>query len=287
MQGENICSFVWKKVIVHLPVLGHIIKTDGIRATISLGINSKNDFGFYDVVFSNEIGSASLRLQMVPIEPPAVPYDLKTEHIQSTSVRISWKQRFDSEFPQTFVIQMSADNIIWFNATTVYVDTEEHEGKFSTGLENLQESTIYFVRMYAYNKGGKSSFTKSFNFTTLTKDKDTTASTDDKSTLIVGVVLGLVIVALALYAAYVTILLKRKSKLKEDTIKGTDISEQSDAKMYVNMGLLTEDRGSQSSKTQADGNKTMADSKEFENQYTDLNNQLRDVGSAYDAISSI
>lgn len=51
---------------VHLTVFKYSIKTVGTKAYISMKIDSKDDFGFYDVVVSNEIGLTFRLVEIIP-----------------------------------------------------------------------------------------------------------------------------------------------------------------------------------------------------------------------------
>ncbi|XP_053372613.1 hemicentin-1-like isoform X1 [Mercenaria mercenaria] len=153
--------------VVDLLVFSHTIRTGGTRARIFMKIKSKDDFGFYDVVVSNEIDSNSRTFETVPKGPPSDPFDIKVDNIQQNTARVSWIPGFHGGFAQTFLIQLSTDRKHWRNEETVYGGTDESEEPMYKVLINLQESTIYYVRMYAFNSEGNSPFSEIHNFTTL------------------------------------------------------------------------------------------------------------------------
>lgn len=57
---------------VDLPVFKCSIKTDGTRAVISMKIVSKEGFGFYYVVVSNEIDSSFWLVEIIPISKDTI-----------------------------------------------------------------------------------------------------------------------------------------------------------------------------------------------------------------------
>lgn len=100
--------------------------------------------------------------------PPSPPYDIHVDNIQHTTVSLSWKRGFHGGFEQTFVIQLSKDKFNWSNITSVNGMLSTSKDPISKTLDGLDDSTTYFVRMFAYNIEGNSTYTDYLNYTTLT-----------------------------------------------------------------------------------------------------------------------
>lgn len=65
-QNSNVCTTFHKDTMIELPVFSHVVTTAGVKLTISIPIDSEDDFGLYDVVVKNEIGSVVLKLKIIP-----------------------------------------------------------------------------------------------------------------------------------------------------------------------------------------------------------------------------
>ncbi|XP_053409347.1 sialoadhesin-like [Mercenaria mercenaria] len=269
------------RVEINLPVFKHIIKTGGTRARIFIQILSMDDLGLYDVVVSNEIDSDTRSFEIVLKGPPSKPSDVRVDMIQYDKARLSWIRGYHGGFAQTFVIQLSTDLSNWRNVT-VYGGNDESSEPVSHVLSGLHDSTTYYVRMYAFNKEENSSLTENLNYTTPPIKEKECGHTGDSSVLIVGLVLGLVIVVVVTYAIYITVQQRRKQVF----IQKEDISEQANKQMYVNLAVSPEG-GANIKKKKERENNTLKDDAPSENQYTELNKQLRDQESAYEAISSM
>ena len=48
--------------LVPLPVFNHLIPTEGVSINISVLVQDTDDFDFYDVVLSNDVGNSSVRI---------------------------------------------------------------------------------------------------------------------------------------------------------------------------------------------------------------------------------
>ncbi|XP_053391074.1 hemicentin-1-like, partial [Mercenaria mercenaria] len=264
---------------INLPVFKNIIKTGGTIARILIQIHSMDDLGLYEVVVANEIDSVTRPFEIILKGLPSKPYDVRVDMIQYDKARLSWIRGYNGGFAQTFVIQLSTDQSNWRNVSVYGGNDESHE-PVSHVLCCLHDSTTYYVRMYAFNTEGNSSFTENLNYTT--PSEKACSHTGDSSVLIVGLVLGLVILVVVTYAIFTTVLLRRKQVF----IQKEDISEQANKQMYVNLTVSPEGRANRKKKKEPENN-TLKDDASSENQYTELNKQLRDQESAYEAISSM
>ncbi|XP_053391382.1 hemicentin-2-like, partial [Mercenaria mercenaria] len=153
------------RVEVSLPVFAHTVRTRGTKAQILIQILSQDDFGSYDVVVANEIGSSTRSFEIVPKGPPSMPNNLTVDSIQYNKAHLSWIRGYHGGLAQTFVIQLSTDLNIW-NNITVYGGLNKSLEPISEVLPGLHDSTTYYIRMFAFNNEGSSPFTEILNYTT-------------------------------------------------------------------------------------------------------------------------
>lgn len=100
-----------------------------------------------------------------------MPSNLSVDEIKYKAVRLSWLRGYHGGFAQTFVVQVSTDLKKWRNVSSIFDGKNENAKPVSTTLTNLQDSTTYFLRVYAYNDEGKSSYTDYVNFSTIAGGK--------------------------------------------------------------------------------------------------------------------
>ncbi|XP_053391410.1 protein turtle-like, partial [Mercenaria mercenaria] len=170
-KGGIIYTVSETHVDVNLPVFNHFIKTGGTRAKILIQILSADDLGTYDVVVANDVGPSTRSFEIVPKGPPSKPYNVTVDSIQYNTAHLSWIRGYHGGLAQTFVIQLSTDLNIWRNIT-VDGGLNESLEPISEVLSNLYDSTMYYIRMYAFNNKGSSPFTEFHNFTTPPKTED-------------------------------------------------------------------------------------------------------------------
>ncbi|XP_060563555.1 uncharacterized protein LOC132722945 [Ruditapes philippinarum] len=193
--------------------------------------------------------------------PPETPRGFTIDCIQHNKARLSWLPGNNGGLTQTFVIQLGTGESSWED-TEVQDGVKQNDQPISKILTGLGDSTTYFVRMYAYNKVGKSPLSEILIFTT----SPIKVETETTTTLIVGIVLSVVIVVVISYAIYVTIRLKRNISFK----KGGRAQEKGD---QVNIHI--------------EDSTNIPDSGGYDNPYTDLRTEMRDSGSPYQAISTM
>jgi len=83
-----------------------------------------------------------------------------------TSFSLSWTTGFDNGFNQTVVIQLSTNGQTWSNKTTIIGDSGSSNKKHTETLNNLDHSTLHYVRLFSYNREGNSNYSEVVNFTT-------------------------------------------------------------------------------------------------------------------------
>ncbi|XP_060578473.1 neural cell adhesion molecule 2-like [Ruditapes philippinarum] len=273
----GVTLFVDKNPVeIELPVFSHFVKINGTRSIVTIPIKSEVDYGSYIVVVSNEIGSSNRSFEVVLTEQPGSPRGFTIDYIQHNKARLSWMRGYNGGLTQTFVIQVGTDEKTWSDVK-VFDRITKDEKPITTVLSDLHDSTTYFVRAYAYNEEGNSPLSKTLNFTTSSIKVKVTIEANNTSTIIMGVVLGIVIVAFVI-SMYVIVQLKRK--LEHNPNK--DISKDTSSRKYVNVDdsikLKTENVKKKG---------TSPDVQASESQYTELDKDLKEAESAYDAISTM
>ena len=94
-----------------------------------------------------------------------MPTNVTVDEIQFNSACILWVAGYHGGASQTFVIQTSSDLVTWRNKS-VNGGLTESTVPIPNTLSGLSASTLYHLKMYAYNKEGSSQFTEILNFYT-------------------------------------------------------------------------------------------------------------------------
>ncbi|XP_060564839.1 hemicentin-2-like, partial [Ruditapes philippinarum] len=199
---------------VNLKVFGHSIKTAGVRARLSIHVQTKDAIGSYDVVVSNEINSTVRSFEIVAKGPPTLPFNLTIDNVNFNEARLSWRRGYHGGFPQTFVIKLSTDQKSWKDVEVFDGKTESDE-MISKRLSGLSPSTTYFVRMYSFNREGNSTATSSLNYTTSSK-------IETKGLNIGAIIGGAAGGSAALITILVFVLLMRRGTFAKCKAKGHD-----------------------------------------------------------------
>ena len=100
------------------------------------------------------------------IGPPNPPINVAVNAIGTTSFSLSWTAGFDNGFNQTVVIQLSTNGQTWSNKTMIIGDSGSSNKKHTETLNNLDHSTLHYVRLFSYNREGNSNYSEVVNFTT-------------------------------------------------------------------------------------------------------------------------
>lgn len=74
-------------------------------------------------------------------------------------IQISWTRCFHGGFKQTFVVQYSDDGLKWTNGTSIEGGLSTSKDRLNATQDSLKPNTLYYLRVFAYNKKGRSGFT--------------------------------------------------------------------------------------------------------------------------------
>lgn len=117
------------------------------------------DSGVYDVVATNDSGSATSATATLTVSsPPVGPTSLSVTSVDFDRVALAWSDQSTTE--TGFKIERSTNNVSWVQVATVGANTETYEDTA------LNPSTTYYYRVCAYNDVGNSSYTNTVNAAT-------------------------------------------------------------------------------------------------------------------------
>ncbi|KAK3579736.1 hypothetical protein CHS0354_034018 [Potamilus streckersoni] len=133
-----------------------LVPAPDFRATIVISISSKNDFGQYEMKVINSIGSDSKKVRIIDQITPEKPLNFHATSIQERQLSLTWLSGYHGGFNQTFVVEISLDNITWNNVSQV--NAGNRNGWFSATLSDLIPGCEYYLRLYAYNINGRGDF---------------------------------------------------------------------------------------------------------------------------------
>ncbi|KAK3586308.1 hypothetical protein CHS0354_035092 [Potamilus streckersoni] len=126
------------------------------RAILIISLSSKNDFGQYDLEVKNSIGSDSKSVRIIEQITPEKPLNFHATSIQERQLSLTWLSGYHGGFNQTFVVEISLDNITWNNVSQV--NAGNRNGWYSATLLDLIPGSEYYLRLYAYNINGRGDF---------------------------------------------------------------------------------------------------------------------------------
>ncbi|XP_052803517.1 uncharacterized protein LOC128233735 isoform X2 [Mya arenaria] len=169
-----------------------------------------NDMSDYTVRIKNDFKQTMLLIDVKPEGPPTIPTQFALNNVDQNAIEASWLAEFNGGFRQTFVIQISIDEIHWSNASIRTEDTDRSNDIYRLTISNLDHSTTYFLRLYAFNELGLSGFTSVLQATT--SDTQDHAS---KGALIGGIVGGCTSMIIAVLVASLLLWRRRRAIPKE------------------------------------------------------------------------
>lgn len=102
--------------------------------------------------------------------PPQPPYGIFVAQVFASDVQVSWTAGFDGGFDQTFVIQLSKTSKNWENVAHFFAGINSNLQLFTSTVQGLDHSSLYFLRMFAYNEKGASNYSEVLNFTTRARE---------------------------------------------------------------------------------------------------------------------
>ena len=97
---------------------------------------------------------------------PQAPHSVQVLNEKYNSAEVSWLPGFHGGYPQTFVIQTSTDAVHWKNVSLIDGGTYSNEVAFNETLSGLEPETLYWIRLFSFNKQGTSDYSIANNVTT-------------------------------------------------------------------------------------------------------------------------
>ncbi|KAL3887428.1 hypothetical protein ACJMK2_027370 [Sinanodonta woodiana] len=123
------------------------------RAYFFIILSNDNDLGLYAVEVKNAVGSDSKNIRIIEQITPEKPSSFHATDIQETQLSLRWQAGYNGGYTQTFIVEISHNNITWNNASQV--SAENRDGWFTTVIEDLIPGSEYYLRLYAYNINGR------------------------------------------------------------------------------------------------------------------------------------
>ncbi|XP_006824488.1 synaptogenesis protein syg-2-like, partial [Saccoglossus kowalevskii] len=115
-------------------------------------VNSAKDYGRYDCMAYNEIGTKSLQIELVPITIPEKPTITETS-VTDTTITITWTAGFNGGRPQTFTVKyQNLETLDEAKSTEMKGDGSE---SYTYTIEGLKADTEYTVWVLATNTKGE------------------------------------------------------------------------------------------------------------------------------------
>ncbi|ESO90668.1 hypothetical protein LOTGIDRAFT_163888 [Lottia gigantea] len=126
----------------------------GKLSQLSLQPANRSDSGFYVCNAKNKFGHDDLMIQLVVIEPPEPPKEVRIINTTSRAITLSWKPPYDGNNPIiAYTVQFRNNSGVW-QGTLANVTVPA--GQHSVTLEELKPSYIYNIRIMANNSVGYS-----------------------------------------------------------------------------------------------------------------------------------
>ncbi|XP_053372486.1 nephrin-like isoform X2 [Mercenaria mercenaria] len=255
--------------------------TLGLQSNLTVKNVDKTSYGKYKLLVTNAIGNHVCIFNLLPEGKPEDPIGFKTlqEIVTETTFTVQWKPGFDNGPQQKFVLKYKkSPDIDW--KSVLVSDTGEAQMIYT--VTGLSKGTEYQVAIYASNKWGNSSESEILLLRTKDGPTENNCHEDGNTAIIVGVVLGLVIGALAGYASCVTILFKRKQENQGQPSSSHVVHNAGNTSTYANLAYTPNtSEMKQNSPTLEDAPILgVAD-------YTTLEEQLRDNRSTYNVINAV
>ncbi|KAL3887426.1 hypothetical protein ACJMK2_027368 [Sinanodonta woodiana] len=129
------------------------ISTPDFRATVPISIMSENDFGQFVIEVKNIVGSDSKIIQILQQITPEKPFSFHPTNVQEKQLSLRWQAGYNGGYTQTFIVEISLDNITWNNGSQV--SAGNRDGWFTTVIEDLIPGSECYFRLYAYNINGR------------------------------------------------------------------------------------------------------------------------------------
>ncbi|KAH3768760.1 hypothetical protein DPMN_169977 [Dreissena polymorpha] len=137
--------------------------------------------------------------------PPQAPHTVQVLNEKYNSAGVSWLPGFYGGYPQTFVIQTSTDAVHWKNVSLIDGGTYSNEVAFNETLSGLEPETLYWIRLFSFNKQGTSDYSIANNVTTTEAPDQVSSASSSKAGVITGGIVGGLIGLLAILMTVVAI----------------------------------------------------------------------------------
>ncbi|KAL3887588.1 hypothetical protein ACJMK2_027527, partial [Sinanodonta woodiana] len=146
-------GIIQPNLLDNIPDNSSQISMPDFRATVAIGIMSENDFGQYVIEVKNIVGSDSKIIQILQQITPDKPFSFHATNVQENQLSLRWQAGYNGGYTQTFIVEISLDNITWTNVSQV--SAGNRDGWFTTVIEDLIPGSEYYLRLYAYNINGR------------------------------------------------------------------------------------------------------------------------------------
>ncbi|XP_060565353.1 nephrin-like [Ruditapes philippinarum] len=167
LDEENKTEFMWlhKNISIDRNDKKFEITSIGLNSSLSVKNITQREFGEYSVKVSNTIGEYIHHFMLQAEDKPDIPINLtyKSGSITESSVILVWSPGFDGGFPQTFNLLYHISQEEQWHSVQV---PDTNEQTISYTLTGLLSSKTYNIRMFAMNKKGNSSNTKTLQLAT-------------------------------------------------------------------------------------------------------------------------
>ncbi|XP_060575525.1 synaptogenesis protein syg-2-like [Ruditapes philippinarum] len=213
------------------------IDTLNLQTNLTIKYVNRTYYGAYQLQVRNSIGSYTQLFYLRSEDIPESPRDFRhlCEQLGETSITVQWIPGLDNGPRQTFVLRYRKG--LDKNWREIEI-SDEGQDIMNYTVSSLISGTQYEVVLYARNKVGTSSQSNVLRIKTERSSECEINSRLNESTLaiVVGCVLGIVIILLACYAGYITLLLKRK--IDGNVQNEVQLAIRNGAPMYANISNL-------------------------------------------------
>ncbi|XP_060587107.1 nephrin-like [Ruditapes philippinarum] len=260
------------------------ISITGVDTNLTIKNVSQSDYGEYQLKIENEIDIFIQHYTLIPEGIPENPRGFQHlyKELTESSITVQWIPGFDNGPRQTFVLGYKKNSDRFW--TDINIPDNGEEIMIYT-VTSLTSGTLYNFVLYARNKIGNSSQTDVLGIRTeRSSDFETDSCHNEKTTaIIVGCVLGIVIILLACYAGYITLLLKRtKGEIHKNEMHVTS-STGTGVPAYANLSYPATDNNEHEYTEMS--NAVFPSPNIDTNEYMSLDDKLRENKETYDVIN--
>ncbi|XP_060603838.1 synaptogenesis protein syg-2-like [Ruditapes philippinarum] len=261
------------------------ISITGVDTNLTINNVSTSDYGEYQLKIENEIDIFIQHYTLIPEDIPENPQGFQHlyENLTESSITVHWIPGFDGGPRQTFVLRYKTNSDMFWTDINI---SDNGEKNMSYTVTSLTSGTLYNFVLYARNKIGNSSQTAVLGIRTeRSSDCDTDSCHNEKTTtIIVGCVLGIVIILLACYAGYITLLLKRTKGEQHKIEMHVTSSAGKGVPAYANLSYSATENNEHECTEMS--NAVISSSNIDTNEYMSLDDKLRENKETYDVINA-